>query len=329
MSGTNSTVQSLPSAGFFIALIFFVFLFIVVGIIGNVGVIAYNVYMNHSKTPTTYFVVNLAISDVIVCLAFFPPWLVKYISIVADTEYNNRLICKFGMTCSCTSAALSIANLLAITADRYIFITKPLHYPRIMTWKITYALVVTIWVLALINASLLFFSTELTEGESLCKLRNPAQNVFLLINIILPSLGLFYFNYKIYKVAKYQRRKIRHESCSTSSTSGHEDQKPEAADKPQRPERKERLQQIKMMKTFAIVLGVFFGCTFPHLVIVILRENVCNAKLTSCQIPYSVLATIGMLAGANSAMNPFIYSLRNKEYRRAYRQLVSQLLRNS
>ena len=30
-----------------------------------------DIFTNHSKTPTTYFVVNYAISDLIVCLTFF------------------------------------------------------------------------------------------------------------------------------------------------------------------------------------------------------------------------------------------------------------------
>ncbi|CAB4004630.1 orexin receptor type 2-like isoform X1, partial [Paramuricea clavata] len=73
MNGSNSTDDYLPSLGFFIAMIIFASLCIIIGIIGNIGVIAYNIFMNHSKTPTTYFVVNLAISDIIVCLTLFPP----------------------------------------------------------------------------------------------------------------------------------------------------------------------------------------------------------------------------------------------------------------
>ena len=119
MSGTNSTSDYLPPSGFFIAIILSNCLCIIVGILGNVGVIAYNILMNYSKTPTTYFVVNLAISDIIVCLTFFPPWSLKYASIVTGTESNGNhtLICKIGLTSSCTSIALSIANLLAITID--------------------------------------------------------------------------------------------------------------------------------------------------------------------------------------------------------------------
>jgi hypothetical protein len=180
MSGTNATADYLPSSGFFIGLILFICLCIIVDIIGNVGVIAYNIFMNHSKTPTTYFVVNLAISDVIVCLTFFPPWLAKYISILADVESNFKLICEIGTTSSLTSVALSLANLLAITADRCMFITKPLKYPKIMTWKRTHILLLVIWICAILNAIFVYFNIaeEIPELTLSCRINNAQQHVF-------------------------------------------------------------------------------------------------------------------------------------------------------
>ena len=42
-------------------------LFFNFGILGNACGIIYNVFFNRSKTSTTYFVVNLAINDVLAC----------------------------------------------------------------------------------------------------------------------------------------------------------------------------------------------------------------------------------------------------------------------
>jgi hypothetical protein len=98
----------LPSSGYLLAMIIFSYLCVIIGVIGNVGILAYNIFMNHSKTPTTYVVVNLAISDVIVCLAFFPPWLAEFISILTNTEcMSHRLFCKVALTSPFTSIALS------------------------------------------------------------------------------------------------------------------------------------------------------------------------------------------------------------------------------
>jgi hypothetical protein len=214
MSETNSADEHFPSTGFFIALICFDCLCVIVGMLGNVGVIVYNIFRNHSKTPTTYFVMNLAISDILVCLTFFPPWIFEFISILTGKENNHKLICKIALTSSCTSIALSIANLLAITIDRCLFITEPLKYSRIMTWNRTYIFLTVIWLLAIVNVNLVYYNMEEVSGRRLsCMMKNKyLGKIQTIFNIYIPLVGFFILNYKIYKVAKTQRRKIRGES---------------------------------------------------------------------------------------------------------------------
>ena len=322
MDGKNLTTAYLPSSsGFFIGIVVFICLCIIIGILGNVGVIAYNIFMNHSKTPTTYLVVNLAISDVVVCLTFFPPWLVQIISSLINAEVELVSICRIGMVSSTTSIALSIANLLAITVDRYIFISKPLKYSSVMTWKRTYILLVVIWFLTIVNATLVFFSVEEVKEEiqNFCQLRDPGRSILSFTSFYMPMLGIFYFNYKIFKVAKRQRRKIRHESCTTSYASS------QCTGESGNTERKNRMKQTKLVKTFAIVLGVFLCCSIPLLIISLINRSICKRLC----VPYSVSWIAGMLAGANSAMNPFIYSLRSREYRIAYRQFFARFCRKT
>ena len=67
MNGTNSTAHYLPSLGFSIGMILFICVCIIIGVIGNIGVIVYNIFMNHSKNLNDIFRgINLAISDIIV-----------------------------------------------------------------------------------------------------------------------------------------------------------------------------------------------------------------------------------------------------------------------
>ena len=122
-----------------------------------------------------------------------------------------------------------------------------------------------------INANLIFFHAEEVSAPRLACVVNKAlvENIFLFSNIVLPSLGLLYLNYRIYKVAKNQRKKIRNGSCTSSASQSCTDQNLDVAGTSQKPEtsqnaeRKEQLQQIKIVKTFAIILGVFISCLFP------------------------------------------------------------------
>ena len=319
MNETSTTIYEVLPLGFFIGIILFNCLCIIVGTIGNVGVIAYNIGINRSKTPTTYFIVNLAVSDILVCLTFFLPWLSHVISIQFNTGSDPFLICKIGFISSYTSVALSVANLLAITVDRFIFISKPLKHPRIVTWKRTYFFLVMIWLATIVNISLIFFNIEKGKVPGVtCQIRNIPRYISGFFNVYMPILCIFYFNFKIYKVAKSQRRKIRHHSSITDYAS--ESTRATTATSAIT-EQKNRLKQIKLVKTFGIVLGVFLCCFLPTMIIAILQETVCNA---AC-VPSGILLLSGMLVGANSAINPFIYSSRNKEYRTAYRQFFSRL----
>ena len=321
MNETHPTAAHPFSSGFLIGLVLFICLCIIVGIIGNVGVISYNIFMNHSKTPTTYFVINLAISDIIVCVTFFPPWLVQKISLLVDGDTDAVLVCKIGKISSTTSVALSIVNLLAITFDRYIFISKPLKYTRIMTWNRIYILLVAIWLFSIVNINLVLFSTkEVADKRIICQIKNPGKNIFAFINIYIPVVCILYLNYKIYQVARNQRKKIRHGGINNSSQCIGE-----TAGVSETTVRKRRLQQIKVVKTFAIVLGVFLCCTMPTFVISFINFEICKRMC----VPTSITWFAGTFVGANSAMNPFIYSSRNKEYRIAYHQFCARLCRNN
>ena len=314
MSEINATTEGLPPAEFFIFSIFFSCLCIIIGIFGNVGVIAYNIFMDHSKTPTTYFLVNLAISDIIVCLTFFPSWVFQFISVLTEKADNRTMICKIRVTSSYTSIALSVGNLLAMTIDRCLFITKPLKYPRIMTWKRAYILLAVMWVLAIINANFVFFNVMADARETRCILDKSTGLILGIYNFYIPIVMVIYLNYKIFNVAKIQRRKIR-ESCpgqegeATKRTAG----------------RRGHLQQIKVIKTFAIVLGALLFCLLPRLTISIVNHYFCQS---SC-IPTSVIISAAMIMGANAVMNPLIYSARNKEYRNAFLKFITGLFRNN
>jgi uncharacterized protein YacL len=313
MSGINATTEGLPPAEFFIFWIFFSCLCIIIGIFGNVGVIAYNIFMNHSKTPTTYFLVNLAISDIIVCLTFFPPWVFEFTSILTEKANDRKLICKIRVTSSYTSIALSVGNLLAMTIDRCLFITKPLKYPRIMTWKRAYILLAVMWVLAIVNANFVF-SNVVDAPEIRCTLGKSTGRIIGICYFGIPIVMIIFLNYKIFNVAKIQRRKIR-ESCpgqegeATKNTAG----------------RRGHLQQIKVIKTFAIVLGALLFCLLPRLIISIVNHYFCP----SFCIPTSVIISAAMIMGANAVMNPLIYSAQNKEYRNAFLKFITGLFRNN
>ena len=144
-----TTSQKLPSANVFIGFIVFQSLFLILGIFGNACVIIYNVFLNHSKTPTSYFVVNLAINDYFACCIIYPIWMATFMRSVLRITSDQMLFCLVDQI-GAKGVILSILTLLAITVDKFVFINWHLKYDLIVTWRRTYFALLMIWVFGVI-----------------------------------------------------------------------------------------------------------------------------------------------------------------------------------
>ena len=198
-----TTSQTFPSANVLIAFIVFKCLFFIVGILGNACVIIYNVFFNRAKTPTSYFVVNLAINDFLTCCIIYPIWITKFVRSVLGVTNDQKLFC-FVDQISPISVLLSILTLLAITVDKFVFINWPLRYHVIVTWRRTYFALLMIWVfgIILIPFIILFTTTEP------CGLKMFLSVSVVVFYICIPFFIIFVLNYKICKIAREQRLKM-------------------------------------------------------------------------------------------------------------------------
>ena len=109
-----TTSQRLPSANVLIGFIVFQALFLIVGIFGNACVIIYNIFLNHSKTPTSYFVVSLAINDFCACCIVYPIWITTFMRSALEITSDTKLFCLVDQI-GAIGVILSILTLLAIT----------------------------------------------------------------------------------------------------------------------------------------------------------------------------------------------------------------------
>jgi hypothetical protein len=86
MNANNTTKSEIfPFAStYLVALIIFKSCCLVCGVLGNLGVIIYNLYMNNNKTQSSYFVANLACADLLACLAIYPTWIAEFAMIISN-----------------------------------------------------------------------------------------------------------------------------------------------------------------------------------------------------------------------------------------------------
>ncbi|XP_067619830.1 octopamine receptor Oamb isoform X1 [Eurosta solidaginis] len=125
-----------------------VLLFIILLVIsGNSLVIAAVFCSNKLRSVTNYFIVNLAVADLLVGLAVLPfsaTWEVFKVWIFGD------IWCRIWLAVDVWMCTASILNLCAISLDRYVAVTRPVTYPNIMSTKRAKVLIAGIWVLSFV-----------------------------------------------------------------------------------------------------------------------------------------------------------------------------------
>lgn len=91
--------------------------------------------------------------------------------------------------------------------------------------------------------------------------------------------------------------------------------------KPRDPEREKRRLARKKEKRATLILGLIMGsfiaCWLPFFFLYILQ-----AACRICSIPESAFAIAFWLGYMNSVLNPVIYTIFNKDFRRAFRRIL-------
>jgi hypothetical protein len=84
------------------------------------------ILLRNKKTATSYLVGNLALADLLVCLTFYPKWIIEFIQTILYIDSDQDLFCKFGRSTIWALLFASVATLLSITVliDIYLYKTS-------------------------------------------------------------------------------------------------------------------------------------------------------------------------------------------------------------
>ena len=194
----------------------FKFIAVIVGVLGNVTVIIHT--MIKEKTATSYLVGNLAFADLLVCLTFYPVWIIELIEIILNIDSNQELFCKFSRSTAWALMFASIATLLAITVERYLYIVKPLRYVQIVTYRRVFLAVSGIWMTAFC-LFIVHYIHRRSIGIGLRSVCYIPANIAHFTNVFvgyLPLTLILLFNFHILFVARKQRKRILAETMIIS-----------------------------------------------------------------------------------------------------------------
>ncbi|XP_063165887.1 alpha-1D adrenergic receptor [Candoia aspera] len=313
----------------------FLAIFILLAIVGNILVILSVACNRHLRTVTNYFIINLAIADLLLSTTVLP---FSATLEVLDLWVFGRIFCDIWAAVDVLCCTASIMSLCIISVDRYIGVKYSLKYPTIMTEKKAVIILGVVWLSSMVISigPLLGWKEEPPESEEFCSItEEPGYAIFSsLFSFYLPLLVILVMYFNIYVVArrttksleagvKKERNKSMEVVLRIHCRSVLEDSLASAKSKGHtfRSSLSVRLlkfsREKKAAKTLAIVVGVFILCWLPFFFVLSFGSFFPSLKPTG--MAFKIIFWLGYF---NSCVNPIIYPCSSKEFKRAFIRLL-------
>ncbi|MBZ3884438.1 Olfactory receptor 7A17 [Sciurus carolinensis] len=267
-----------------------------VTVLGNLLIILATISDSHLHTPMYFFLSNLSFVDICFTSTTVPKMLV-------NIQTQSKVISYAGCITQIYFFAIFVVldNLLAVMAyDQYVAICYPLHYMAIMNHRICGLLVLASWITSALNSLLhslmvlrLSFCTDLEIPHFFCELNQVVHLACsdLFLNEVMIYLATMLLGGCPLAVVLYSYSKIVSSVRAISSAQG----------------------KYKAFSTCASHLSVvsLFYCTLVG----VYFSSIVTQKsqsISTASVMYTVVTPM---------LNPFIYSLRNKDIKSALRRL--------
>ncbi|XP_072319735.1 5-hydroxytryptamine receptor 4 [Eucyclogobius newberryi] len=288
----------------------FLSLAIVCTVVGNSLVVLSIAYFKRLRSPTNSFVMSLAVADCLVGLVVMPYSMVRTID---GCWLFGPLFCQIHSSLDVMLCTASIFHLSCIAFDRYYAVCNPLCYASKMSNNRVVSLIVICWVfpsfisVGPVTLELHVASTDVQMPEDGCVfvVNQVYAVVASVVSFYLPMLIMLLAYWKIYKVAKRQARQI----------SAMESQTVKDTSKKQR-HRNAMKRERKAAKILGIVMGVFLLFWMPFFTVNVVDPFI---GYRTGVVVWDVFLWLGYL---NSSLNPFLYGLFNRSFRRAFLMFI-------
>nr|APC23842.1 alpha-1 adrenergic receptor [Platynereis dumerilii] len=318
---------------------------------GNVLVLLAVFVNSHLRSTTNFFIVNLAIADLLLGTLVLP--------FSASLEIVNywafgQLFCDIWAAVDVLCCTASIMSLCVISIDRYIGVTRPLQHSTIVSEKRAFYTIISVWLLssAISVAPLLGWKDPPNPDPRVCEVTKQLGYVLFSVagSFYIPLAIILIVYFRVYREALLQSRCLA-TGMKTAKANDSKNEitlrihtgKPSKVTKPSGPgfqsssssehsegsskKNNSKLtlagkmakfkREKKAAKTLGIVVGVFILCWFPFFFILPL-EALCE----DCHIPGWLFKIIFWLGYCNSMMNPIIYACSSREFKRAFIRIL-------
>jgi hypothetical protein len=173
------------------AIIFFI------GLVGNIMTIIIIKYNTHLRTPTNFYLLNLAVSDLMMLMCNLPLEMIE----IHYREWPLSIIfCKLRNICAEFFTCSSILTILAFSCERYFAIVHPLHFYQLSHFRRAQNMILIIWFISLVFSLPLGLSYEIEKNLTTIRAYTPKlifsidnnnNTKFVRSNETIPSLTIY------------------------------------------------------------------------------------------------------------------------------------------
>uniref|UniRef100_A0A7N4PZD5 Olfactory receptor n=1 Tax=Sarcophilus harrisii TaxID=9305 RepID=A0A7N4PZD5_SARHA len=267
--------QQLPLFGLFLSMY-------MVTVVGNLLIMLAIGSDSHLHTPMYFFLSNFSLVDICLVTTLVPKMLVN---LQTHTKVISYAGCFTQMYFFMMFACLDTLLLTVMAYDRFVAICHPLHYVTIMNPRICGLMVLTAWIISLLNSipqilmvMQLSFCTEREISHFFCDLgevmKLSCSNTLIndiVVYVLTCLLGVLPFTGILFSYSQ-----ISFSTCGS------------------------HLSVVSLF--YGTGLGVYLSSSATH----------SSRKISVASVMYSVVTPM---------LNPFIYSLRNKDIKESLRNL--------
>lgn len=277
---------------------------------GNSLVIVSVVTNRRLQTKTSAFITSLAVGDLMIGLVVIP--LIVVSNTVGPTVENGLKYCHFTISVTIMLMFNSVANLGAVTLDRFLAVVMPLRYKSVMTKRVIIPIIAFVWVFSTIFGFIPYMGWRTVIPPSdpsglYCQVPlNLARGyiIFVCVAGLFPSIFVLAAYAKIFQTACYHELRIA--AAINSVLHNQSDLK------------LNMIKETKAAKMVALVLGAFIFTWAPLFVIMIVDIAMMKHSVNSYIYAGGVI-----FATLNSALNPIIYASMNSEFRDTFKAFLT------
>lgn len=291
------------------------------GTVGNSLTITAIVRNKKLHSATNFFIVALAVADLLVSAILVPMRASQHISLAKrqDTNISPAAVQIAGFVGRVNIIA-SISCLCALSIDRCIALSRPVKYItsfKQATGKVS-IIIAIIWALAVFITSVPKF-----PGVS-----DKPFLIFFVVFVLVATLVIAIAYCKIFKIATKARKRRGKTAANLIRLSVYAAADPRLKDAADKQTKRENIhteqaqkQEHKAAKTIGIVIAAFIALVYPRIILILYHFAVPSS-------PNSRHAKfwIRILLYSNSSINPTLYAWRHRDFRREFVNILQGVI---